>query len=895
MGVGFSTGRQSIGSAPTRLDRIDGIGITEEAGLLGFNRVPPDHNGAVGQNHVISVLNHVMQIYDKSGNLLSTQTLESLFGVIGGNSVLPVDPNILYDPYTERFVYVSFEVTGIDGAVNQSNDQIRLNIAVSKTSNPLDGWFVRSIDAKTVINGQNTWSDYPGVAVDGDAIYITANMFQFDGAQNFAGNRLWIIDKGDGGGGLYDGGALSFTKHDPVAAAGSGAVNATLIPVRYADDGPAGPGVFLASASGVSNGASEIIQIFHVTDPLGSPGFSVQQISLGDISNENLNFLPAATQLGSANVLGSGDARINSGGAVWFEGKIYLTFSVAPKFGPDAGQTTTHWVELDATAPAAISLIQQGNIGGEDIGPGAHTFHSSINVNKDGSVLINFSASGPTIYPGAYYAFRGADDPAGAFGPAQTLSVGVDHYFRNRQGEGISAQTTNRWGDFSGVGVDPVDGTTFWFFNQYADTRGSPNAAGQDGRWRVVIGSARPTIQNFQFDADSANESFYGGLGEDVLQLNALAANTRVDISQNGDGSINAAFGDGASGVAKAYFIEAVLFRGGAGDDTLMIGGPFNPLLLAGRPFVGDGGDGADFFSGAGLTSAVDVEFFGGDGADTLIGGLADDRILGGAGNDVIDGGDRHDVLLAGQAGDDSIIGGIGDDKLTGGDDNDTLDGGGGDDTASGGAGDDLVLGDSGDDLITGGEGLDTLDGGNGNDRMAGAAGDDVVSGGAGNDVVKGNDGNDTLDGGNLNDTLNGGADNDTLDGGNGNDRLTGARGDDVLIGGAGDDTLLGNRGADSLTGGTGDDALTGHAGDDLFVFAAGDGNDVITDFTAGAASEDVIELSGFGAAFDEFSDVTAAASDDGADTTIDLGGGATLTLSGVLVADLHSDDFLFS
>ena len=37
-----------------------------------------------------------------------------------------------------------------------------------------------------------------------------------------------------------------------------------------------------------------------------------------------------------------------------------------------------------------------------------------------------------------------------------------------------------------------------------------------------------------------------------------------------------------------------------------------------------------------------------------------------------------------------------------------------------------------------------------------------------------------------------------------------------------------------------------------------------------------------------------AAASDDGAHTTIDLGGGQTLILTNVLVADIHQDDFLF-
>ena len=987
MDVSFKSGRLSDETAPTRLQAIDGIGISEQAGLIGFNRVPPDHNGAVGQDHVVSVLNHVMQIYDKSGNLLATQTLESLFGVVPTANALPVDPNILYDPFTQRFVYVSFEVAGIDpGPINAANDQIRLNIAVSQTSNPLDGWIVRSIDARTVIGGENTWSDYPGVGVDGDAIYITANMFQFDGGPDgqtsFAGNRLWIIDKGDGAGGFYDGGVLSFTKHDPVAAAGPGAVNATLIPARFANDSPGDLGMYLVATSGLSNGVNELVQVIHVTDPLGGPDFSVQTISLGDISNENLGGLPAAPQLGTSNLIGSGDARVNSGAAVWFEGKLYITSSVAPKFGPDAGQITTHWIELDATAPGAVSLLQQGNIGGEDIAPGTRTYHSSINVNKDGSVLINFSASGPNIYPGAYYAIRAADDPAGQFGPAQTLHVGIDHYFRNRLGEGISSQTTNRWGDFSGVGVDPVDGTTFWFFNQYADTRGSPNASGQDGRWRVVLGSARPTIQNFQFDANSADEAFYGGLGVDALQLNGIETDTSLDITENVDGSINAAFGDTATGVAQAYFTEAVLFRSGGGADIVTISGAFTIPSISGPSFVVDGRGGADAISAAGLTPKRDVQFIGGGGDDTLIGGIGndfligqddDDSLIGGMGFDTLSGGDGADILvgedgndelfgggdgdhLSGGFGSDTLAGGEGDDYLEGGNGTDELYGGSGADTLDGGPGSDLLTGNAGNDYVDGGISADTVLGGDGNDTVlggdgndnisgtrgfdevyggagsdtavggndddlvhgddgddlvAGTLGNDTVHGDAGNDTVLGGDGNDLLFGGTENDELYGGNGTDTLNGGTGDDLLAGSNGNDLLNGEGGNDTLFGGAGLDTLNGGdgadqlfgnvdndelygdAGNDTLNGGGGDDRFEYAMGDGADVINGFAAGAASDDVIFISGFGAAFDEFADILANASDDGTDTTITLGAGS-ITLSNTLVVDLHEDDFLF-
>ncbi|NOX95792.1 MAG: calcium-binding protein, partial [Alphaproteobacteria bacterium] len=118
----------------------------------------------------------------------------------------------------------------------------------------------------------------------------------------------------------------------------------------------------------------------------------------------------------------------------------------------------------------------------------------------------------------------------------------------------------------------------------------------------------------------------------------------------------------------------------------------------------------------------------------------------------------------------------------------------------------------------------------------------------------------------------------------------------DILDGGNGNDELFGGGGADTLEGGRGDDTLNGNAGNDLFLFKLGDDADEISGFTAGAATDDVISLSGFGAAFDTFAEVFAAASDDGfGNTVIDFGGGDTITLIGVAAASLNGDDFIFA
>ena len=72
------------------------------------------------------------------------------------------------------------------------------------------------------------WADYPGIAVDDKALYITNNMFPFCFSGAGFSNRVWIIDKGPTYAGPDQ--SIAFTVTDPVAA--SGAFYMTLQPAH---------------------------------------------------------------------------------------------------------------------------------------------------------------------------------------------------------------------------------------------------------------------------------------------------------------------------------------------------------------------------------------------------------------------------------------------------------------------------------------------------------------------------------------------------------------------------------------------------------------------------------------------------------------------------------------
>ena len=125
------------------------------------------------------------------------------------------------------------------------------------------------------------------------------------------------------------------------------------------------------------------------------------------------------------------------------------------------------------------------------------------------------------------------------------------------------------------------------------------------------------------------------------------------------------------------------------------------------------------------------------------------------------------------------------------------------------------------------------------------------------------------------------------VDGGEGNDTITGGQGNDILIGGDGDDILIGGDGDDILDGGIGYDVLIGGAGNDTYL----NGEVTIENFVAGAGTDDKIDVSAIsGLTYDWI--IAHATMADG-NAVLDLGNGEHMTLVGVNVTSLSTDDFV--
>ena len=188
--------------------------------------------------------------------------------------------------------------------------------------------------------------------------------------------------------------------------------------------------------------------------------------------------------------------------------------------------------------------------------------------------------------------------------------------------------------------------------------------------------------------------------------------------------------------------------------------------------------------------------------------------------------------------------------------------------TLQGGSGTDTITAMSGSNYLRGGDGNDSIQGGSGFDDINGNKGDDTIDGGSGGgDWLVGGQGNDLISAHAGQNILYGNLGNDTLHAGSGGELMRGGQGDDSITGGIGNDWISGDRGSDTMSGG---------AGADVFHSFSGAGLDVVLDFNA--MQGDRVQL-------DPGTGYTA--SQMGADTVVDMGGGDELILKNVQLSSL--------
>lgn len=479
--VGGASGEPSVlvskGPFSTPIVSFDGIdGITSSAPV-------PDTNGAVGPRHYIQSVNGKFAIFDKTGTmLLNPLAYFKLWEAAQTGDECQnanVDPIVLYDHLADRWLISATAFT------NEC-------IAISRTPDPIaGGWFLYNFPCP------DTVCDYSKVGVWPDAYYMGTHWspppglaWAFDRANMLLGNPAVFIH---------------FGYSTPPS------FNTFMLPSDLkGSPPPAGaPNVFLRFVDG-----DDPIQGLGGVDRLELSEFHV------DFSNPLLSTFTALPDLPTAsfdsNVCGDWSTRVcitQPGTTQKVDSKsempmyplvyrnfgTYETLIVSHAVRVAFGLHSTvgiRWYELRKVG-GVWSIFQQG-----DYSPDAtNRWMGSMSMDKAGNIALGYSVSSDTVFPGIRYTGRLQSDPVGTMPQGEfTLIVG-----------GSSQTSSERWGDYSAMQVDPVDGCTFWYTNQYY----SANYVG----WRTRIAAFRFS----ECGIASINPNPVGGVIEPVNTLTVYA------------------------------------------------------------------------------------------------------------------------------------------------------------------------------------------------------------------------------------------------------------------------------------------------------------------------------------------------------------------------------------
>ena len=544
-------------SAPTA------TGINFE-GLAANGYAPPDSDGKVGPNHFIEFINVNFAIYDKAGTLLYGPAQGStLFTSLGGPCAAynDGDPIAQYDTLADRWILTQFVVGAPAPAASHQC------VAVSKTGDPLGAYYLYDFPTEAT-----NFVDYPKWTTWTDAYYMTAHLFTAGGVQPFLGPMLYSFDRAS----MLAGLPAAFQS---VNLDASGNMFGQLV----ADlDGltpppPGSPAYVFAPAALDYDLTGPGLHFWTVASTWGgSPTMTVTakpDITTASYNTNLCNFSrDCIPQFGTTQLLDSLTGQLMFRAAYRKVGStesILVSHTVNALVFP-ANQAAVRWYEI-RTPGTTPTLFQQGTYAPTT----ANRWVSSIAMDEGGNIAVGYSISDATMYPSINITGRLAGDPLNTLGAEISMFAGLGAQIFN------ASNPLNRWGDYTLMSVDPRDGCSFWYINQYQPANGTFNWTTRIASFRFpgCTAPARGTITGLVKDG-VGNPIANAVVNVDAGFSGATDATGRYTIVLP-PGSYNVTATDPASGCAPSASSPATVTNGTTTTRNFTLTGPASLAVMS--------------------------------------------------------------------------------------------------------------------------------------------------------------------------------------------------------------------------------------------------------------------------------------------------------------------------
>jgi len=396
--------------------------------------IVPDDNGTAGPDHYMQTINSTYAIYDKSGILQAGPTnLNELFEDVPGAEWNDGDPIVMYDEQAGRWLVAEFSIPS--AAPNY------ILVAVSETDDPTGSWYPYSFELPAM-------PDYPKFGVWRDGYYVGVNntegkndIFVLERSKMILGETAQMVSFKN----PYRPGLGGFMVVPPVDNDGA-----------FAPEGS--PGQFVAFNDDAWNGFDQL-WIYELavnwTNPQTSTFRRSQQIDVASFSSDFGSDWNNIRQKGKTQKLDAVNAIIMNMPQYRNFGS-YQTLVCNHTVNVDGkGRAGVRWYELRKTD--ALWTIRQQSTYTPDTNS---RWMASILLNGENKIGLGYSISSLGEYPGIR--FCGQSSTSYLAGNS-TLDIAESTIWAGN----YSQDSTNRWGDYTSLAIDPTDDKTFWYTNEY--------------------------------------------------------------------------------------------------------------------------------------------------------------------------------------------------------------------------------------------------------------------------------------------------------------------------------------------------------------------------------------------------------------------------------------------
>lgn len=441
---------QVLSGAPVNVSvglNFDGLSAADTV-ASGGPFVPPDTNGAVGATQFVEWVNATFEVFDKTtgATVMGPTPGNAFWKGFGGTCETHNDGDIIiqYDKAAGRWF----------AAQPVFSSPFLYCVAVSTTSDATGSYnrYAFSFPA-------GAFPDYPKVGVWPDGYYATFNIF----SPSFAGAMACAYDRTN----MLTGNSATAICFQQSKSVGS------LLPSDLDSKTPPSPGepnflVDLADSTHLN-----LFQ-FHVdfANPSNSSFSGPTLIGVAPFSD----LCARATDRACIPQPSPGE-KVDSLGDRLMYRLAYRNFgdheSLVATHSIEGGALSgVRWYEIRNPGSSPF-LFQQGTA----VDPNVDYWMGSIAMDEAGNIALGFSVSSDSVDPSVAVVGRIPSDPLNTMEAPLFLVHGT----------GVQVNSFKRWGDYSSMSVDPQDGCTFWYSQEYYKTTGAFN-------WSTRIAS-------FKFDS----------------------------------------------------------------------------------------------------------------------------------------------------------------------------------------------------------------------------------------------------------------------------------------------------------------------------------------------------------------------------------------------------------